>query len=474
MQRLPRMTSRRDAAPAPTRVYTALALVNLLIVGLYRVFLDVPFRPLERVLAAAAVLSLTALLAQRWHQGRPARLLGDLQLGLFAMLVLLLALEGAWRLAPSAFPTWVRDRVQEHDVDAIRKEVVEYLDASPFVKFKPDTVVRSQGFRGTDEEFAYEWRTDRRGFKNPPKIAALDHVDAVALGDSFTEGMGVATEQTWPARLSQAGLPTYNLGVQGYAPSQLAGTFRQYGIPLAPKVVIVGYCASTFAREEAFQNVEAARTGRRFAGGIQLFVDREIRQQRHFLTTALFEAGYAAFASGVTAFKDLFREPRYPQRPAIPIVDAAFQRYAADVAAAPGSPFLIRQIREGGPFWRDSLRAFLDIRDRSRAISARTVLVYLPGRGTMYYERATGRPLLRENFERIEADAIQEFCAANGITFLDPSARIRRHVASIPVGAPQAEYPYLKFDGHMSAKGHALVSEEVLAALAAEPPIPNR
>lgn len=460
------MTDGLNATAAPTRVYAALALVNLLIVGTYRVFLDVPFRPLERALTAVAVVSLTALLAQRWRGRRTARLLGDLQLALFAMLALLLALEGVWRLSPAVFPAWVRDRVQEHDVDAVRKAVVEYLDASPFVKFRPDTVVRSQGFRGTEEEFTYEWRTDRRGFKNPPEIAALDQVDLVALGDSFTEGMGVATEQTWPARLSQAGFPTYNLGVQGYAPSQLAGAFHQYGVPLAPKVAIVGYCASTFAREEAFQNIEAARRGRRFAGGIQLFVDREIRQQRRFLTTALFEAGYSAFASGVTAFKDLFREPRYPKRPAIPVVDKAFERYAADVAAVEGSPFLIRQIREGGPFWRDSLRAFLDIRDRSRAIGARTVLVYFPSRGTMYYERATGRPLPREAFEGIEAAAIREFCAANGITFLDASSRIRRHVAGIPAGAPQAEYPYLKLDGHMSAKGHALVAEEVLSVLA--------
>ena len=43
--------------PAPARAYAVLALVNLSIVGLYRVFLDVPFRPLERVLAAAAALS---------------------------------------------------------------------------------------------------------------------------------------------------------------------------------------------------------------------------------------------------------------------------------------------------------------------------------------------------------------------------------------------------------------------------------
>lgn len=455
-------------------VYRSLALINLVIVGSYGAFLDAPFRPLERVLVLAASSSIAALAAQRWHRLRVARVLGDLQFALLAVLALLLALEGVWRLAPSAFPAWIRDRVQEEDIDAVRKTVVEYLDESPFVKFRPDTVVRSQGFRGTDLEFVYEWRTDRRGFKNPAVVAARDQIDIVALGDSFTEGMGVTTEDTWPARLTQAGLPTYNLGVQGYAPSQMAGAFRRYGVDLRPRTVLIGYCAGTFAREEAFQDVEAARRGRRFTGGIQQFVDREIRQQRRFLTTALFEAGYFAFASGVTVFKDMFRAPhRTPPPSPVSIVDRALTGYAAEINGVAGSPFLVRQVQEGGAFWRDALRALLDIRDRSRALGARSVLVYLPGRGEMYYERATGRPLPAKTFERIEASALERFCAKNGIDFLNPSEPIRRYLASMPSGASQADYPYLKLDGHMSARGHALVAEVVLATLAPGVPAPK-
>jgi len=147
-------------------------------------------------------------------------------------------------------------------------------------------------------------------------------------------------------------------------------------------------------------------------------------------------------------------------------VDVAFSPYATEIAGVAGSPFLIRQIREEGVFWRDALRALLDIRDHSRELEARTVLVYLPGRGEMYYERATGRPPPEESLGRIEASALERFCAANGIAFLNPSARIRRQVAAIKAGAPQADYPYLKLDGHMSTRGHALVADEVLAALA--------
>lgn len=454
---------------AAARLYVAIAVVNLLTLGVYHASVDVPFRPLERALTVAAVSSVAALISQRWSERRLARLLGDVQVALLAILTLLLVLEGVWRLSPSVFPDWVRDRVQERDVDSVRRAVVEYQDESPFVKFRADTLVRSQGYRGTDEEFTYEWRTDRRGFKNPPEVAALDQVDVVALGDSFTEGMGVGVKEAWPTLLTMAGRPTYNLGVQGYAPTQLAGVFRRYGIPLKPRIVIIGYCEGTFAREEAFQDVEAARRGRRFTGAIQQSVDLEIRHQRRFVTTALFEAGYFAFASGVTAFKNLFR-PHGPPPPLTMPLDPTFQRYATEIAYVAGSPARSLPIRERRKVWRDTLQAFLDIRDQSRALGARTILLYLPGRGEMYYERATGRPLPSDSFGRIEAQALEQFAAANDIPFVDPSARIRRHLSALKAGVPQSDYPYLKLDGHMSPRGHELVAEEIVSSLNRDAP----
>jgi len=447
-------------------LYRAVAVVNLMVAVSYRVLLDVPFPPLERLLAILAISSLAVVIVQRWPEARTARFLGDTQVALLTIFALLLGLEGVWRLAPGLFPGWVRDRVQERNVDSVRREVVEYLDSSPFVKFRANTLVRSQGFRGTEAEFAYEWGTDRRGFKNLPEVAALDQVEIVAVGDSFTEGMGVKTEEVWPTLLTRAAHPTYNLGVQGFAPIQLAGAFRRYGVSLKPRIVLIGYCEGMFAREEAFQDLEAARRGRRFTGAIQQFVDQEIRQQRRFVTTMLVEAGYFWFASGVTAFKDLFR-PHGPPAPLAFPIDPAFQRYATEIAYVAGSPVRSLPIRERRKAWRDTLDAFLDIRDRGRAVGARTVLLYLPGRGAMYYERATGRPLPQEAFVRLEASALEQFAAANEMAFVDTSSRILRHVASLDARAPQGEYPYLKLDGHMSPRGHALVAEVVLTALGA-------
>ena len=50
----------------------------------------------------------------------------------------------------SAFTTW---RISSNN-----KNSVEFLDNQPFIKFKPNVTVRSQGNRGDD--FVYEWVSD--------------------------------------------------------------------------------------------------------------------------------------------------------------------------------------------------------------------------------------------------------------------------------------------------------------------------
>jgi hypothetical protein len=448
----------------PVRARLLFAAFNLTVIALYRGLLDVPSRPLERLLGIALLASLVALAlarSSRW----PAALLHDLQLALASAIMVLLAAELLWRTAPWLMPQAVRDQLQERDIEEERRAVVEYLDRSPYVKFRPGTLVRSQGYRGSDAEFVYAWTTDRRGFKNPEAVSALERVEIVALGDSFTEGMGVAPEQAWPALLTRAGRPTYNLGVQGYAPTQLAGALRAYGLALSPRTVIVGWCSGSFLRQEAFLDEDAARRNRRFAGGIQTFVEREIRQQRRFVTSVLFQLAYEAVASAVTALKDLFRETRGPA-PAAPLVVAeAFRPWAGRIGAVPGWSLEMKWIEGGAPVWRSALGALASIRDQARSIGADVLLVYLPGLGEMYFEKATGRPLPERYLEKIEAAALERFCRQNGLGFVNLSERVRSHVASLSAGSSPSDYPYLTRDAHLSARGHELVAGEILEYL---------
>lgn len=72
----------------------------------------------------------------------------------------------------------------------------------------------------------YEFKTDRFGFVtgacagNDPKAAADSSV--FVLGDSFTEGMGLPFEQTFPGLMAcewhKHGMTVWNLGAQSYSP----------------------------------------------------------------------------------------------------------------------------------------------------------------------------------------------------------------------------------------------------------------
>lgn len=59
----------------------------------------------------------------------------------------------------------------------------------------------------------------------------------VALGDSFTFGMGVNHEATWVAQLANiANREIINLGVPGWGPQQYSRALERYGASLRPKI----------------------------------------------------------------------------------------------------------------------------------------------------------------------------------------------------------------------------------------------
>lgn len=66
-------------------------------------------------------------------------------------------------------------------------------------------------------EFSYVHAMDANGFRNNPLDADTNVV--LALGDSFTEGLGAAQDSSWPAILqNKIQRPVYNAGVMGGDP----------------------------------------------------------------------------------------------------------------------------------------------------------------------------------------------------------------------------------------------------------------
>ena len=87
------------------------------------------------------------------------------------------------------------------------------------------------------------------GFRVTPGTESphQDSVNVVALGDSFTFGMGVADHETWPARLqshlSSGGVERYrviNMGTISYGVQQELDLFVERGLNSRPRVVVHG------------------------------------------------------------------------------------------------------------------------------------------------------------------------------------------------------------------------------------------
>ena len=67
------------------------------------------------------------------------------------------------------------------------------------------------------------------------------------LGDSFTMGWGVESEDTWPAVVTrQSGRRFYNLGMMGTGPQFAITALQKYGIPYKPKVVVWQFFPNDF------------------------------------------------------------------------------------------------------------------------------------------------------------------------------------------------------------------------------------
>ena len=82
--------------------------------------------------------------------------------------------------------------------------------------------------------------TDSNGFPNTD-YALYTQADIVTLGDSFTQGLLVDYQLSWPRQLADlTAFRVLNLGVSGYSPAQYKLVLERYGVKARPKTIIVG------------------------------------------------------------------------------------------------------------------------------------------------------------------------------------------------------------------------------------------
>src|SRR5262249_32733273 len=148
------------------------------------------------------------------------------------------------------------------------------------------------------------------------------------VGDSFVEAQGIAVDKTWTARLTRMGFSTYNLGVQGYAPQQITGTLKEFGLKIPSQYVLWGYTPGfeKSALNYAGNKVQPKQDAVSWIEGIHYYM-HEVRDRGDFYPVLHALVDYFVLGPASTWLTNLF-EPRS-------VADTARELTKIDIASQP-------------------------------------------------------------------------------------------------------------------------------------------
>lgn len=339
--------------------------------------------------------------------------------------VALLAFEFGARLMPrSMLPAAARQLIDAVESNAPGRR--EYLvDPKLGFVYKPalDSIAEHPDFTF---RIKTELNTPQAGFRGGTRAGA---VWGVAVGDSFTFGIGVNHEKTWEALLAEKSeRNVVNLGMPSWGPQQYTLSLEKFGIPLNPKVVFYGLYANDLADSVRFER----RGGRfdRFSGRIFLTnysiifnLFKKLRQNREVDTAAeiqLPEVGLRFSVDHVT--QSFLKEARYANR---------------------GWELIVREISRAA--------------EASQKIDAKFVLLYFPSKEETYWEsikkKASFPSAVEERVGAI-SKPFGEVCQSRRLLCLDLTPALKQHAA-------QGEKLYFTIDTHWTERGHDVVANEL-------------
>ena len=371
-------------------------------------------------------------------------------------------------------------------------------------------------------EFSVRVVTNALGFREPrlPAPKAPGTVRIVVVGDSFTQGYGVAEEQAYPRRLeallrARADDPRYevvNLGVPGACPLDYVHHVRDPGLAYEPDVVVVGLMANDVhdvhllrrdrvrgalelvkaVRAEMYETPAWRRLARKAWPALHDVAGRTLATLRP--RQALESRGEAARAGAASpaewAWRDVLLEIAERQGRRTEVAQALDelapheQAMLRDVITGAWQieehvdqtpAYLLRRIvaprahldavllgDEYEDAWRETTEALREIDRVARAAGARTVIVFIPAGHQVndasdgFFARLGFPTDARTLQDRTFADRVERFGAEHGIAVVDLLA---------PLGERAAEPLYFVEDRHWTPLGHAVAADTLAGAV---------
>jgi hypothetical protein len=344
-----------------------------------------------------------------------------------------LVAEAFLRLAPGVMPEEAQLRLRWQED---RRDIPSVTIPDVHLGFRYPPHARNTISR-PDLQFTYT--TNGQGFRGQAEWPSTAEI--VVVGDSWVFGYGVNDDETWisrlAARLSKS--TVVNLGLIGAGPAQYLRVYRTYGVPLEPRLVIVGLFPGNDIADQALFDawLRAGSPGnydvwRFFRGDLGGSMRSTLSRSRVlFLAREAWKLRGTRFAGRTFSFPDGSRLHLAPG-----ILSASTAR------AHPGDPAFDRVV--------GLLREF---RDEAGRHGSRILVLLFPTKERIYL------PLLGDTPPELVQPFITELRAL-GMDMLDLTPVFRRH-------ARAGERLYFDVDGHINLAGNRVLSDTLLQHLRA-------
>ena len=324
-------------------------------------------------------------------------------------------------------------------VDQSNLASVVFLKESPFVKFKANSKITSQGARGKD--FTYQWITDDFGFKNFSSTKDDRDIDFIALGDSFTEAMGTAIEDTWPSQMQKiSSTEVYNAGVQGYAATQYLGAYELLSEKISHEGIIIGAFPTTYTREKKFTS-KSLKIMQEGTGGIASIVGASSKQVS-FLPSFISASKRAILSNMITS--TINSNPEI-----ISELPDSTSQYRDEIPQNVISRVELQKL----PSWKSYVSALTQLSEKALTDDKRVILIQFPHRHEIYFNALDmGLSDIYQTQYYVELDSLKSNLPAN-VEILDMLPFIKSEYEKMDTNI------YFELDGHMNEKGNRLVAD---------------